>query len=57
MAEANNNIIIVLRNTDKSRFFVITEFNNNLFYHSMTEFVFLINNIFRKRLARAAFQE
>ena len=35
--------IIDLRDTDKSRYFVITKFNSLLFYHWITEFVFLMN--------------
>ena len=35
--------IIDLRDTDKSRYFAITKFNSLLLYHSVTEFVFLMN--------------
>ena len=47
--------IIDLRDTDKSQYFAITEFNNCFIIRSLS--FFKINNIFGKRLARAAFQE
>ena len=40
--------IIDLRDTDKSQYFAITKFNSLLFYHSITEFIFL-NEYPRKR--------
>ena len=49
--------IIDLRDTDKSPYFEITEFNNNIVLSFDHWVCFLINNIFGKRLAHAAFQE
>ena len=46
--------IIDLRDTDESRYFAITEFNNCLIIRSLSLFFNKINNIFGKRLALAA---
>ena len=40
---ASRSIIIDLQDTDKSRYFAITEFNNCFIIRSCTEFVFLMN--------------